>query len=101
MRENGFLEEEHGLGVVADVLKKKPSQEIITALATERVRDVVTRMKKHGISQIPVLDGGRLSGVVSEIDLLRHLVSGEHSLRHSRRKLRSRATTRRCLRRRE
>ena len=31
-------------------------------------------MKEHGISQVPVLDGGRLSGLVSELDLLNFLL---------------------------
>jgi cystathionine beta-synthase len=78
MRENGFLENT-GLGVVADLLRTK-SDEIITAQPTDRVRDVIARMKAHGISQLPVVDGGKLVGAVAEVDLLRYLVSGEHSL---------------------
>jgi cystathionine beta-synthase len=78
MRENGFLEDA-GLGVVADLLKHK-SDEIITAHPTDRVRDVIARMKAHGISQLPVVEDDRLLGAVAEVDLLRYLVSGEHSL---------------------
>jgi len=79
MRENGFLEDELGLGVVADLLKSK-SSEVIVAKATDRVRDVIARMKAHGISQLPVVDEGKLVGAVAEVDLLRYLVSGEYSL---------------------
>ena len=32
--------------------------------------------KQHGISQMPVLDGGKLSGILTESDVLHHLVSG-------------------------
>jgi cystathionine beta-synthase len=78
MRENGFLENT-GLGVVADLLKMK-SEEIITAQPSDRVRDVIARMKAHGISQLPVVQDGKLVGAVAEVDLLRYLVSGEHSL---------------------
>ncbi len=78
MRENGFLENT-GLGVVADLLKTK-SEEIITAQPSDRVRDVIARMKAHGISQLPVVQDGKLVGAVAEVDLLRYLVSGEHSL---------------------
>ena len=67
------------LGVAADVLKNK-SNEIITASPHERVRDVISRMKAHGISQLPVTEEGRLVGAVAEVDMLRYLVSGEHSL---------------------
>jgi cystathionine beta-synthase len=78
MREHGFLPRT-GHGVVADLLAQK-SDEIITAHPTDRVRDVIARMKAHGISQLPVVDDGRLVGAVAEVDLLRYLVSGEHSL---------------------
>ncbi|MDQ3035377.1 MAG: cystathionine beta-synthase [Myxococcota bacterium] len=78
MRENGFLGENQ-LGVAADVLKNK-SNEIITASPHDRVRDVIARMKAHGISQLPVTEDGKLVGAVAEVDLLRYLVSGEHSL---------------------
>jgi cystathionine beta-synthase len=78
MRENGFMEES-GLGVVADLMKNK-TEEIIAARPSDRVRDVIARMKAHGISQLPVIDGGKLLGAVAEVDLLRYLVSGEHSL---------------------
>jgi cystathionine beta-synthase len=78
MRENGFLGESK-LGVVGDVLKNK-SNEIITASPHDRVRDVIARMKAHGISQLPVTEDAKLVGAVAEVDLLRYLVSGEHSL---------------------
>jgi len=37
-------------------------------------------MKSLGISQLPVIDQGKLKGMVAEVDLLRHLVSGDHTL---------------------
>jgi cystathionine beta-synthase len=78
MRENGFLGESK-LGYVGDLLKNK-SNEIITASPQDRVREVIARMKAHGISQLPVVEGGKLMGAVAEVDMLRYLVSGEHSL---------------------
>jgi cystathionine beta-synthase len=36
-------------------------------------------MKEHGISQLPIVDEGRLVGIVTESDLLSKLVEG-HSL---------------------
>jgi cystathionine beta-synthase len=35
--------------------------------------------KEHGISQIPVLDAGRLVGILTELDVMRELVSGKAS----------------------
>lgn len=80
MRENGFLDDEPGLGTVRDLLRNKGVDEVITARAEDRVRDVIARMKAHGISQLPIMKEGRLLGAVAEVDMLRYLVSGEHSL---------------------
>jgi cystathionine beta-synthase len=79
MRENGFLDDDTGLGVVADLLRARTA-DVILARPTDRVRDVIARMKAHGISQLPVIGDGKLVGAVAEVDLLRYLVSGEHSL---------------------
>lgn len=80
MRENEFLPEEEGFGTVRDLLQVKGNEVVITAKAIDRVRDVVARMKAHGISQLPVLRDDQLLGVVSEVEMLRYLVSGESSL---------------------
>ena len=66
--------------MVSDLLKIKSAEEVILCKSTDSVRDVVSRMKAHGISQLPVVDGGKLMGAVAEVDLLRYLVTGEHSL---------------------
>ncbi|MBW2463480.1 MAG: pyridoxal-phosphate dependent enzyme [Deltaproteobacteria bacterium] len=79
MRDNGYLEEGTSLGVVADLLKTKSSG-VITAKPTDRVRDVIGKMKDHGISQLPVVKDGKLVGALAEVDLLRFLVGGEYSL---------------------
>ncbi len=80
MRENGFLEEEKGLGTVTDLLGGRPAAQVVTADAAAPVRDVIETMKRHGISQLPVLEHGKLRGMVQEVDLLRHLVKGSGTL---------------------
>ena len=80
MRENGFLEEEKSLGTVRDLLTGKGNPAVVTAVTEDRVRDVIAKMKQHGISQLPVVEGGRLRGLVHEVDLLRHLVQGSGTL---------------------
>jgi cystathionine beta-synthase len=78
MRENGFLEEAPGIGTVRDMLQgKKP---IVMAEPAESLRDVITRMKDLGISQLPVMEAGKMCGIVAEVDLLRALVSGGKTL---------------------
>ncbi len=80
MRENGFLDEEPGLGTVADVLHMRGKQKIVTTTSNAKVKDVIATLKDLGISQLPVVDGGKLRGVVGEVDLLRHLVNGQKGL---------------------
>lgn len=76
MRENGFLEEEAGIGTVADILAMRSKQKIVTTTSTAKVSDVIATLKDLGISQLPVVDKGKLKGLITEVDLLRHLVSG-------------------------
>jgi CBS domain-containing protein len=57
---------------VRDVMNSKP----VTCQARDLVSDAAKIMKKKKISGMPVLDGERLVGVISESDLL-HLLSAE------------------------
>src|SRR6185295_20077924 len=43
MRENGFLDEQPGLGTVRDLLAGKPAN-IVTASPSEKVRDVISTL---------------------------------------------------------
>lgn len=76
MRENGFLDEEPGLGTVADILHMRGKRKIVTTSPQAKVKDVIATLKHLGISQLPVVEKKKLRGVVGEVDLLRHLVSG-------------------------
>ncbi len=82
MRENGFLADTPGLGTVRDVIRGR-SGNIVTARPTMSVREVIGSLKSLGISQLPVMESGKLLGIVQEVDLLRHLVSGENTLESS------------------
>ena len=79
MRENGFLDDVPGLGTVQDVIRGRAGN-IVTAQRNMTVREVISTLKSLGISQLPVTDGKKLVGLVHEVDLLRHLVSGEGTL---------------------
>jgi cystathionine beta-synthase len=80
MRENGFLDEQPGLGTVRDLLGARYRKKIKTVLPTSTVREAIDALKTENISQLPVLEGGKLRGIVQEVDLLRHLVSGKKTL---------------------
>lgn len=74
MRENGFLDEDRGVGTVADMLNGQ-EQTVYTTEKGASVAEVVGLMKTHGISQLPVIEGDRIVGIVSESDVLNHLLS--------------------------
>jgi len=76
MRENGFLEDTEGIGTVADILQLRGKRKIVTTTSAAKVKDVIATLKQLGISQLPVVEKGKLRGVISEVDLLRHMVSG-------------------------
>lgn len=79
MRENGFLEDEGGLGVVGDLLATRRKHKIVTTPSTAKVKDVIATFKEMDVSQLPVVDKGKLKGLITEVDLLRHLVTGPKS----------------------
>ena len=80
MRENGYLEQSWVDFRAIDVQQAKPDDEIITAKPTDKMADVVSKMKQFSVSQLPVLDeNGRLMGVVTEIDLLNHMLVTNHA----------------------
>jgi cystathionine beta-synthase len=74
MRRHGFLKADWEMGSIADIVRAQPKHDIVTVEVTDHVRDVVALFKKHGISQLPVLDQGRLAGILTETDVLEHLV---------------------------
>jgi cystathionine beta-synthase len=79
MRENGFLEQSWMDVRASDILARKGDGRIFSAHPTDRMRDVVARLKEHDVSQLPVVDDdGRLQGIVTEIDLLNHMLLADH-----------------------
>ena len=76
MRENGFLDPDTGFGTIRDLLKDMGPQGLITVQASARVPEVIGVLKLHGISQVPVLDGQRLVGILTENRLLERAVRG-------------------------
>ncbi len=83
MKENGFTEASWQSGSVGDLLLRLPKRELIVASSADTVSDSVMRMKESGISQLPVVDDGRLVGIVTESDLLLRIVEGHASLASS------------------
>jgi cystathionine beta-synthase len=80
MRSNGFVESDWAMGQVGDILRAAGPREVVTAAIGELVKDAVAQMKRHGISQVPVLDGDKLAGILTENDVLRGLVESRFDL---------------------
>lgn len=79
MRENGFLEQSWVDVRASDILAAKSNGQLLTATPGDRVRDVIARLKQHSVSQLPVVGaGGELRGIVTEIDLLNHMLLTNH-----------------------
>ncbi|MFZ4577340.1 MAG: pyridoxal-phosphate dependent enzyme [Myxococcota bacterium] len=78
MKDNGFFEPEPGAASVRDLLRGK-SHILHTATPDERLGHVILRLKREGISQMPVLSAtGEPIGMVHELDLLNAIVEGTY-----------------------
>ncbi len=75
MRENRFVERDFAMGEIGDVLRALPRRPVITVDVADPVGRAIETMKAKGISQVPVLDGGRLAGILTESDVLQGLVA--------------------------
>ncbi|HEY5950666.1 MAG TPA: cystathionine beta-synthase [Kofleriaceae bacterium] len=76
MRQQGFVKGDWEVGTVADVMRALGRREVISLDLNDRLGRATELFKEHGISQMPVLDEGKLSGILTESDVLHHLVSG-------------------------
>ena len=79
LRQHGFLQADWELGTMSDILRSIGHRELVTLDVEGEVGRATKLFKEHGISQIPVLDGGRLVGILTELDVMRELVSGKAS----------------------
>lgn len=80
MKENGFVESQWETNSLGDLLRNLPPRKLVVASTADTVADSVMAMKEHGVSQLPVVEGGQLVGIVTESDLLAKLVDGRASL---------------------
>jgi cystathionine beta-synthase len=79
MRENGFTEAGWETRALGELLRALPARRtLLHAASSDTVADAVLLRKDHGISNLPVLDDGRLVGIVTESDLLSKLVEGHN-----------------------
>lgn len=75
MKDHGFLEEGPELGLVEDILQER-NMLPVTATADTPISEIIHLMRQHGVSQIPVIEGTKLTLIVHEADIIRGLRSG-------------------------
>src|SRR5882672_3117988 len=80
LRENSFLDEEATYGSLKDIVERQRRHPLFTADAADGVQPIIKLMKTHGISQLPVMEGGRMVGMISEVDLLNALLKDPDSV---------------------
>ena len=78
MRENRFLESSMDEAQALHVLQAKAMQEVYTVSPNDKMQSVIELMKKLDISQLPVAENGKLVGMVSEVELLNHMLFSTH-----------------------
>jgi len=84
MHENGFLEADWCEASLREVLAAKPMKGLVTARESAPMSDVISAMRSHDISQMPVVHSDEtLAGLITEIDLLKYLVEDNHIQRGS------------------
>jgi cystathionine beta-synthase len=72
MRERGFLEEE--IITAGDLVAKHLDTPLVTLYAEELVSHAVAKMRKFGISQIPVLKDGKFVGSIDDLSVYQVLI---------------------------
>jgi cystathionine beta-synthase len=72
MRERGFLEEE--IITAGDLVAKHLDTPLVTLYAEELVSHAIAKMRKFGISQIPVMKDGKFVGSIDDLNVYQVLV---------------------------
>jgi cystathionine beta-synthase len=76
MRQQGFVKADWEVGTIGDVMRALGRRRVIALDLNDPLSRATELFKQHGISQMPVLDHGKLAGILTEADLLHHLVGG-------------------------
>src|SRR5256884_3277397 len=79
MKDNGFLDPTDRMGTVSDLLGGK-KRTVYTVKPSDTAKDAVELMKRHGVSQLPVVDGDKPIAMLHEVALLQALLEGRHEL---------------------
>jgi len=81
MLDNGFIERQH-YGDMRDLILRPYSQrDTVVVGPAEPLTTAYQRMKLYDVSQLPVMDGDKIVGIVDESDVLLHVYGDEKKFR--------------------
>lgn len=73
MSDHGFLEtQSEDTGRVSDLVRKT---EVITAKPSDPFDQIIARMRQYGVSQLPVLEDGKVIGLITKDQMLQALLN--------------------------
>ncbi|MBI36840.1 MAG: pyridoxal-5'-phosphate-dependent protein subunit beta [Alphaproteobacteria bacterium] len=75
MKEQGLIETGPDLGLVEDLLTEN-NKSPLTAFSDTKISEIIRIMRVNSVSQIPVIEGGKITGMIHESDILRGLREG-------------------------
>ncbi len=81
MLDNGFLERESSGDLRDLILRPYADRDTVVIGPGDLLVTAYQRMKLYEISQLPVMDGDRLVGIIDESDLLLHVYGDEARFR--------------------
>ncbi len=73
MIEKGYMAAEAKPHTVGELLLKRGEVPVISVKPSHSAEDAITLLRDHGISQMPVIDGGKVVGGIRELTLARVL----------------------------
>ncbi|TKS52816.1 pyridoxal-phosphate dependent enzyme [Luteimonas yindakuii] len=81
MLDNGFLEREQHGDLRDLILRPYAQRDTVVVAPTDLLVTAYQRMKLYDVSQLPVMEGDRLVGIVDESDVLLHVYGDEARFR--------------------
>ncbi len=81
MLDNGFLEREHHGDLRDLILRPYSHRDTVVVGHNELLTTAYQRMKLYDVSQLPVMDGDKIVGIVDESDVLLHVYGNESKFR--------------------
>ncbi len=83
MLEHSFLNADQNMDTVKTMLAALSSQKIISIDVQSTVENAIELFSEHGVSQIPCVDKDKLSGMITEHDILKMLLDKRITLKTS------------------